>query len=60
LRGLKRYFIGALEELKKVQWPSKNHAVRISIITIIFVFSSAAFLALADLLLSKVLFLGIK
>jgi preprotein translocase SecE subunit len=35
------YFRGAVSELKQVRWPTRQQAVRLSIITIIFTFATS-------------------
>ena len=49
----KKYLQEATHELRQVQWPTKKHAIRISIITGIFVLSSALLLMLIDFALNK-------
>lgn len=55
MNPITKYIHEALHELRQVQWPTKNHAIRISIIAAIFVGSSALLIALVDLLLSKII-----
>jgi preprotein translocase SecE subunit len=47
----------AMHELRNVQWPTKNHAMRISTITAIFVTASAILLGVVDYLLGQLLLL---
>ncbi len=54
----KKYIEEATHELRQVKWPTKNHAVKISIITGIFVIVSTVLVALVDFSVSKILFLG--
>ncbi len=42
------YFRESFEELNKVTWPTKNQAVRLTIIVLIFCFIFAVFLTFAD------------
>lgn len=51
----KKYFSEALTELRSVQWPTKNHAIRISIITAIFVLLSTLFLFAIDLVFDQMI-----
>jgi preprotein translocase SecE subunit len=55
MNAIKRYFSEAVHELRQVKWPTKNQAVRISVITIIFVFTSAAVFKVFDLLLTTLI-----
>jgi len=50
-----KYFSECLHELRQVAWPTKNQAIKISTITIIFVFSSALIIGLLDSILTKLL-----
>ncbi len=45
---IKNYIKGAFEELPKVVWPTKNQAIRITIIVLIFCLVTAIFLAAVD------------
>lgn len=49
----KRYVRESWQELTHVTWPTKNQAVNICILVIVFVFISALFLAGADYLFNK-------
>jgi len=57
VNAVKKYIEEAIHELRQVQWPTKNYAIRISTIAGIFVFSSAVAIALIDFVLSKILLL---
>lgn len=57
MKRIKKYISEAIGELRRVQTPTKNHAIRISIITAIFIVSSAIIITVVDLTLSKLLFL---
>ncbi len=46
--ALTNYIKGSFEELTKVTWPTKNQAVKLTIIVLVFVLVSALFLAFAD------------
>ncbi len=50
MKAVKNYFKSSLEELTKVTWPTKNQAVRLTIIVIVFCVLIAAFLAGVDYL----------
>ena len=47
------YVMGSLEELTKVVWPTKNQAVRLTIIVLVFCVLIAAFLGAIDYLFSE-------
>lgn len=47
------YFKSSFEELSKVTWPTKNQAVKLTIIVFIFVLITASFLSLFDFAFSK-------
>ena len=49
------YFQGALAELRQVRWPTRNQAVRLSIITIIFTFASSFAYGVVDFGLGRVM-----
>ncbi len=55
MNAVKKYFSEAIHELRQVQWPTKNHAIRISTISAIFVVSSALIIAVVDFVLNKIL-----
>ncbi|MBI5414776.1 preprotein translocase subunit SecE [Candidatus Peregrinibacteria bacterium] len=50
------YFKGAVHELKNVTWPTQKQAIRLSIITIVFVLSGAVVFGFLDGLLSTLFF----
>lgn len=50
--SIKRYFQESLQELHQVTWPTKNQAIRITIIVFIFMFVAAAVLGVVDELLA--------
>ena len=54
MNGVVEYFRGAIHELRLVKWPTQQHAVRISIITVIFVVSAMLLLMVIDAILSQV------
>ena len=49
------YLQEAIEELRHVRWPTRQQAVRFSIVVIAFTAVSAAFFGLVDFLLSEIL-----
>ncbi|QQR84157.1 preprotein translocase subunit SecE [Candidatus Peregrinibacteria bacterium] len=53
MKQLKSYFKNSLQELHSVTWPTRNQAIRLSIIVLVFVVISAAVLGLVDGLLAK-------
>ncbi len=48
------YFRGAIAELKHVRWPTRNQAIRLSIITIIFTFAAAFAYGVVDFVLGRI------
>lgn len=48
------YFRGAVAELKHVRWPTRNQAVRLSVITIVFTFASAFAYGMVDFVLGRI------
>ncbi len=42
------YFRESFEELKKVSWPSRKHAINITIFTIVFTFIATVFITFVD------------
>lgn len=57
VKSIKKYMGEAMSELRRVQTPTKNHAIRVSIITAVFVVTSAVIITVVDISLSKLLFL---
>lgn len=47
------YFKDSIEEIKKVTWPTRNRALQITIITIVFTFISTVFLTFVDFSFKK-------
>jgi len=45
---------GAVEELHHVRWPTRQQAVRLSLIVIAFVFGTAVLFGVVDFLLARV------
>lgn len=52
INAIKNYFKSSFEELTKVTWPTKNQAVRLTIIVLIFCIVVALFLSTVDYLFS--------
>ncbi len=50
MNTIKKYFKGSLEELTKVTWPTKNQAVKLTIIVLVFTVVVAVFLGFIDYL----------
>lgn len=48
------YFRGALEELRQVRWPTRNQAIRLSVIVIIFTFAAASVYGVIDFALGRI------
>lgn len=51
--AIKNYFKHSLEELTKVTWPTKNQAVKLTIVVLIFCLLVALFLGVVDIILAK-------
>ena len=47
------FITGAVEELHQVRWPTRQQAVRLSLIVIAFVLVSAAVFGIVDFLLAR-------
>jgi len=54
LNSIVNYFKEAVHELRLVKWPTQQHAVKVSIITVIFVVFSMLFLGTTDFILSEI------
>ncbi len=50
MNAIKKYFKKSLEELTKVTWPTKNQAVKLTIIVLIFCVVVSLFLGFVDYL----------
>ncbi|MFH0770719.1 MAG: preprotein translocase subunit SecE [Candidatus Peregrinibacteria bacterium] len=48
-----QYIRDSMEELHHVRWPTRNQAVRLSLIVITFTFGSAALYGIIDFLLAQ-------
>jgi preprotein translocase SecE subunit len=53
--SISRYFSEALEELNLVRWPTRQQAIRLSIIVLLFTLACAAVLGGVDYLLSELI-----
>lgn len=51
--AIKKYFIESFRELSHVTWPTKNQAVNLCILVVVFVFICALAIAGIDFLFSK-------
>ncbi|MEK7528142.1 MAG: preprotein translocase subunit SecE [Patescibacteria group bacterium] len=51
--GIKNYIVGSVRELTKVTWPTKNQAITMSAVVLIFVFVGALILAGVDFSFNK-------
>ena len=47
-KGIKGYFVNSFRELTKITWPTKNQAITMSIVVVVFIFISAFFIAGGD------------
>lgn len=54
MNAIKSYIIEAVEELRHVRWPTRNQAIRLSIIVIGFTFVVSIVFGFIDFLLSEV------
>ena len=52
--AIANYVKGSFEEIRKVTWPTKNQAVLLSAIVIVFCLIAAAFLGVLDFLFNEV------
>lgn len=55
MTSIATYFQEALEELRHVRWPTRQQAVRLSVVVIVFTLICAVFFGFVDYLLSEVL-----
>jgi preprotein translocase SecE subunit len=53
MNAISKYINDALEELRHVRWPTRNQAIRLSTIVVIFVIICAAFFGAIDYALSQ-------
>jgi len=53
MTSIARYINESIEELRHVRWPTRQQAVRLSIIVLSFTVLSAAIFGIVDFLLSK-------
>ena len=53
MNAVKNYIRGSFEELTKVTWPTKNQAVRLTIIVLIFCLIAAGILGVLDFLFNE-------
>lgn len=55
MQSLTAYFRDSLEELRHVLWPTRQQAIRLSLITLAFTAASAAAFGAVDFLLSQII-----
>lgn len=55
MNAIQRYIIEAIEELRHTRWPTRQQAVRLSVIVIGFTAVSAAVFGLVDFVLARTL-----
>lgn len=55
MNAIIHYINGALEELRQVRWPTRQQAIRFSIVVIAFVAVSALFFGVVDVVLGEAL-----
>lgn len=53
MKAILTYFRESIEELRKVRWPTRRQAVRLSVITLVFVSACAVAFGAIDVLLSE-------
>jgi preprotein translocase subunit SecE len=53
INSLKNYFSSCYEELQKVTWPTKNEAVKMTVIVLVFCILFGVFLGVFDFLFSE-------
>lgn len=53
MNAIKNYIRGSFEELTKVTWPTKNQAVKLTIIVLIFCLITAGLLGVLDFLFNE-------
>lgn len=53
MNTLKQYFVESFQELGKITWPTKNRAINICILVVVFVLISAAVVAGIDFVFNK-------
>ncbi len=55
MSALASYITGSLEELRHVQWPTQQQAIRLTVIVIVFIAVNSAIFGLVDFGISKFL-----
>jgi preprotein translocase SecE subunit len=60
MNAITTYFREAIQELELVRWPTRQQAVRLSVIVLIFTVVSAAIFGTLDLALSALLRLALS
>ena len=54
--AIRKFLSAAAAEMHHVQWPTQQHAIRVSIITLCFVIFATVLLSVLDSVLSSALF----
>jgi preprotein translocase SecE subunit len=54
------YFRESLEELRLVQWPTQQQAIRLTVITVVFILVSSIFFGVIDAFFSELIRLTIR
>ena len=54
MNALTSYVRHSLEELRQVRWPTRQQAIRLTVITVVFIIVSAAFFGLIDAFITQV------
>lgn len=55
MSALTDYFRGSIEELRHVQWATRQQAIRLSLITIGFIAVTSVFFGIVDLLYTEII-----
>ena len=55
MNAITRYINEALEELRHVRWPTRQQAIKLSLITIVFTAACALVFGVLDFFLAKIL-----
>jgi len=54
------YFRTSIEELKLVRWPTRQQAIRLTIITIVFIIVTSTFFGLVDAAFTEIVRLTLR
>jgi preprotein translocase SecE subunit len=55
MNAFMNYLRGSVEELRHVRWPTRQQAVRLSLITIVFIVLSAVSVGIIDTILTGII-----